>query len=191
MNLAAGFAQRGRTLVVDADPQGSASRWAGLAPESREFPASVIKLSGNISREIKRFQPDYQYLLVDCPPTLETDTAYAAMEVAHTVLVPVLPSPVDLWASLSMAKAVETAKQANRSLKACLVLNQLEARSAMSRSMHQALAEFDLPVLQNGMQRRAAYRNAALEGTSVYGYGSRGKPAAEEIEAMIKEVLAL
>jgi chromosome partitioning protein len=46
-------------------------------------------------------------------------------------------------------------------------------------------------VLAAGMQRRAAYRSAAVEGTSVYGLGMRAQTAVTDIEAIIEEVLCL
>ncbi|HED40924.1 MAG TPA: cobyrinic acid a,c-diamide synthase, partial [Chromatiales bacterium] len=98
MNLAVGLSKRGRTLIIDADPQGSAGQWAGLSPDERPFPVSVIAISSNLPREIKRIREDYQYLVVDCPPTLETGVAQKAMSVSDKVLIPILPSPVDLWA---------------------------------------------------------------------------------------------
>jgi chromosome partitioning protein len=57
--------------------------------------------------------------------------------------------------------------------------------------MHQALAEFEVPALENGLARRAAYRSAALEGGSVYQLGGRGKNAVQDIETIINEVLSL
>jgi len=75
-------------------------------------------------------------------------------------------------------------------LRAFLVLNQLEPKSALSAAMHDAIAEFGIPVLETGIRRRAIYRSAALEGVSVYQMGSRGALAAAEIEAIINEVIA-
>ena len=74
-------------------------------------------------------------------------------------------------------------------LQAYLVLNQVETRNALSRVVQQAVAEFDVPLLQASLQRRAAYRSAAVEGVSVYALGSRGLQAVEDIEAIIEEVL--
>jgi chromosome partitioning protein len=102
----------------------------------------------------------------------------------------VLPSPVDLWASLRLPQEIEEARRDNAALRAFLVLNQLEPRSALSAAMHEALAEFGVPVLNSTIRRRAAYRSAALEGLSVYQMGSRGAQAAAEIEAIIDEVIA-
>ncbi|ALP52851.1 cobyrinic acid a,c-diamide synthase [Candidatus Tenderia electrophaga] len=189
MNLAAGLARRGRTLVVDADPQGSALQWAGLSSDEKPFPVSVIAVADNLGREVGRFAEDYQYVLIDCPPTLETEVTRAAMRIADTVLIPTLPSPVDLWASLRLANAIEEVKLRNPRLAAYILVNQLEPRSALSQGMKQALEEFDIPALNSHLRRRAIYRNAALEGLSVYCMGKRGEPAAAEIDAIIEEVL--
>jgi len=191
MNLAAGLSKRGRTLIIDADPQGSASQWAGLSPDERPFPVAVISIASNLPREIKRMREDYQYLVIDCPPTLETGVAQAAMTVSDKVLIPILPSPVDLWASVRLAEAIEQVKIYNDELKPYILVNQLEPRNAMSRGMRQALDEFDIPALDGCVRRRAVYRNSALEGSSVYCMGKRGELAAQEIDALIEEMLKL
>jgi len=189
MNFAAGLAKRGRVLVIDADPQGSAGQWSSLAPDHRPFPVSVIAIGGNLAREAERFSQDYDFVVIDCPPTLETETMKLAMKVSDAILIPVLPSPVDLWASIRLADAIEQVKMQNRKLKPYIVVNQLEPRSALSKAMQQALEEFDIPALKEGMRRRAIYRNAAVEGASVYCMGKRGEAAASEIDDIIKEVL--
>jgi chromosome partitioning protein len=96
---------------------------------------------------------------------------------------------VDLWASLRLPQEIEEARRDNGNLRAYLVLNQLEPKSALSAAMHEALAEFGVPVLSASIRRRAVYRGAALEGVSVYQMGSRGAQAAAEIEAIINEVI--
>lgn len=189
MNFAAGLSKRGRTLVIDADPQGSAGQWSGLASESQPFPASVISVAGNLNLEVRRFKEDYQYLVIDCPPTLETENTQRAMQAADIVLVPVLPSPVDLWASVRLAHTIEQIKLSKPDLKARIVINQLEPRSALSRAMQEALAEFDIPALDNSIRRRAIYRNVAIDGRSVFCTGKQGQAAVEEIEALIEEVI--
>lgn len=188
MNLAAGLAQRGRALVVDADPQGSAGQWAGLAPDERPFPVSVIAVSGNLAREVNRFRQDYDYVVVDCPPSVEAEATRLAMSVADKVLIPVLPSPVDLWASIRLADILEQAKVSRPQLDPYLIVNQVENRSALSRAMQEALVEFDIPALNGVLRRRAIYRTSAIEGGSVYSTGKRGEAAVDEIEMIIDEV---
>jgi hypothetical protein len=64
-----------------------------------------------------------------------------------------------------------------------------ELSTAEGRRLIDDLAEFGVPVLNAGIRRRAAYRNAALEGLSVYQMGGRGTQAVEEMEAIIEEVI--
>jgi len=189
MNLAAGLARRADTVVIDLDPQGSSRQWASLG--SAPFPATVKQIAGRWdARTLHQNYRAYGHMVLDCPPSLDSHASLQALRACDVALIPVLPSPVDLWASLRLPQEIEEARRDNAGLKAYLVLNQLEPRSALSAAMHEALAEFGVPVLNATIRRRAAYRGAALEGLSVYQMGSRGAPAAAEIEAIIDEVLA-
>lgn len=188
MNLAAGLARRAQTVVIDLDPQGSSRQWASLG--SAPFPATVKQIAGKWdARTLHQNYRAYRHMVLDCPPSIDSHASLQALRACDVALIPVLPSPVDLWASLRLPQEIEEARKANSSLKAYLVLNQLEPKSALSAAMHEALAEFGVPVLKATIRRRAAYRGAALEGVSVYQMGSRGAPAAAEIEAIINEVI--
>ena len=188
MNLAAGLARRGETVVIDLDPQGSSRQWASLGAEP--FPATVKQIVGAWdARTLHQNYRAYRHMVLDCPPSLESHATMQALRACDVALIPVLPSPVDLWASLRLPQEIAEAKKVNSRLRAYLVLNQLEPKSALSAAMHEALAEFGLPVLQASIRRRAAYRGAALEGLSVYQMGRRGSEAAAEIEAIIEEVI--
>ncbi len=190
LNLAAGLAQRASTHLVDADPQRSISQWVEMAPSGASLPP-VASLGSDPFATIVQLARTHRYVVVDCPPAVQGEVVAAVMRSVHVVLIPVLPSPVDLWASVAMAAAVGGARQLNPGLRACLVLNQMESRNALSHDLRDAVAEFDVPVLQACMQRRAAYRSAAVEGTSVYGLGKRAQTAVADIEAIIEEVLCL
>lgn len=190
MNVAAGLARRGRTVVVDLDPQASATQWA--AAGTQPFPATVKQMRvGDSPPDVRRQFAAFDYIVLDCPPSVEGRAAQLALQRCDVALVPVLPSPVDLWASLRLPQMVEDARSHNRSLRACVLVNQVESRSALSAAMREALAEFGLPVLRSQLCRRGAYKTAALEGVSVYELGGRGRAAAAEIDSVIEEVLAL
>ena len=188
LNLSAGLAKRGTVHLVDADPQRSVTQWVGMGGGSSGLPG-VAQLVGNPTSIFGRLSRSHRFVVVDCPPTVQGDTVKTIMRLADIVLIPALPSPIDLWASVDMAVAVNETKKDNPGLKAYLVLNQLETRNSLSRDMREAVAEFDVPVLVASMQRRAVYRSAAVEGQSVYGMGKRGSLAVADIEAIIEEIL--
>ncbi len=188
INLAAGLMRRGETVLVDADPQGSLEHWARTNPEAR-LP-EVVASGDAVGTALDRAGKGRDFLVVDCPPSLEDERMPQVLRAVDLVLIPILPSPPDLWSSLHMVEAVEEARKSNDGLRAFMVLNQGEPRSALTRAMHNALRVNKLPVLQSVMARRAAYRWAALEGLSVYQFGKRGEQAARDIEAIIEEVLS-
>lgn len=189
VNLAAGFHRRGTTMLLDADPQGSAGHWARVGGAESDLPPVHDIDAGEVGTSIRRAAGTNRYVLVDCPPHLQSDTLRQVMGAVDVVLIPIQPSPLDLWASVDMVAAVQQARSGNVQLRAYMVLNQLDGRNALSRSMHQALAEFEVPALANGLTRRAAFRSAALEGGSVYRMGGRGVHAVQDVEAIISEVL--
>ncbi len=190
LNLAAGLALRGDTHLVDADPQRSISQWIAMSDVNSGLPP-VIHLGADPLATIEELSRAYRYVVVDCPPAIHTDAVVTIMRSVQIVLIPVLPSPIDLWASVEMMRVVSEAKRRNSELRACLVLNQVESRNALSRAMSEALSELDMPLLKAIVHRRAAYRSAAVEGVSVYGLGRRAQPAVTDIEAIIEEILCL
>lgn len=189
VNLAAGLHRRGATVLLDADPQGSAGHWAQVGSASGDLPPVRQLGEGAVDVAIRDVVRANRYVLVDCPPHLQSGALQQVMQAVDVVLIPVQPSPLDLWASVGMAEAVRDTRRRNRQLRAYLVMNQLDRRNALSGAMQQALAEFGVPALANGLTRRAAFRSAALEGGSVYALGGRGAAAVADIEAVIKEVL--
>jgi chromosome partitioning protein len=188
MNLAAGLSRRADTVVIDLDPQGSSRQWATMG--SQPFPATIKQITGDWDAQtLHRNYRAFPHMVLDCPPSLESHASMQALRACDVALIPVLPSPVDLWASMNLPEEIEEARKVNPNIQAFLVLNQLEPRSALSSAMRDALIEFGMPVLDAGLRRRAAYRNAALEGLSVYQMGGHGIRAVEEMEAIIEEVI--
>jgi chromosome partitioning protein len=189
MNMAAGLTRRGSCIVVDADPQRSATMWIELSDSLREFPAKVVPAEDGIKKQIIQLQTEFDYIVIDCPPEIKSDSTMSAIEISQVLLIPLLPSPMDLWASSRIEELIKRVQRVNPTISAFVVLNQIEPRSAMSRGMGEALQEIDIPVLRHRLGRRASYRTAALEGCSVYDLGYRGQVASEEMDNIIDEVL--
>lgn len=187
LNLASGLARRGKVALVDADPQGALRHWAAWSSLAEAQNLAVF--SGDPLVQLAQAAQSHRYVVVDCPPSLDMQLTGELLTQVDTVLIPVLPSPLDLWASAGTVESVHKARRLNPGLRAWLVLNQVEPNSALSRAMTQALANLDLPTLSRGIRRRAAYRLAMLEGKSVYQLNARGREAVREMEWILEEVL--
>lgn len=187
VNLAAGLARQQRIVVLDADPQGSSLQWRAIAENGNSPP--VISADGDIVSQCEALEGEYDSVVIDCPPSVHAPQTHAALRVTDLALIPVQPSPVDLWATVHTERAVLEARRNNPSLTAMLVINQLEVRTTLSQLMRDALAEINLPVAQTAIRRRAVYRTSALEGRSVYAMGKRGSDAVAELDQLIDEVI--
>jgi len=187
VNVASGLAKQSKVVLVDADPQGSSLQWRAFSDNENTIP--VLTASEQLETQAKQLLDEYQYVVIDCPPSVHAEQTKTVLEFADIALVPVQPSPVDLWATVHIEEAVNTARNTNSDLSALLVINQLEPRTTLSKLVRDALTEIGLPVAETALRRRAIYRSSALEGKSVYDMKSRGRDAANELEQLIQEVL--
>src|SRR2546425_9141922 len=149
MQLAGTLAQRGATvLVVDADAQGTATRWAASASDDAPFPAAVIGLSAagrQVHREVAKFLDAYTHIVVDCPPAVASPIPQSALLIADLALVPVMPSPPDLWSAVGIRQLVDRLRAINTRLQARLVLNELETRTLLDQDARGDLTVFRMP----------------------------------------------
>jgi len=189
VNLAVGLMQSSRVVILDTDPQGSSAQWRAIA-EDDAIP-NVVAATENLAEQVKALTAENDYVVVDCPPYVQASQTLSILRVSDLALIPVQPSPFDLWASIHIEEAVTEARQQNPALKAVLVINQLEPRTTLSQLMREALVEIEVPVAETAIRRRAIYRASALEGRSVYAMGKRGKDAANELDDLIQEITRL
>lgn len=188
INLAGALSRRGRVVLLDADPQGSCVHWHNAT--DGDCPFEVAAAASDVTAAVNDYRDDSDYLLIDCPPSVEAPQTLAALATADKVLIPVMPSPLDIWAGLHVEPAVQQAREGNPALQALLVINQLEPRTKLSQLARQALAELGMPTATTALSRRMAYRRAVLEGRSVLDMGTRGADAAREIQQLIDELMS-
>ena len=117
LNLAAGLQRRASTLVLDADPQASISQWAAMGGESGQLPVVQAVAQDDVRARIEQGARGHRYVVIDCPPTLRTTMVGDVMNNVDVLLVPIQPSPVDLWASMDITTAVHNTRQRNPQLK--------------------------------------------------------------------------
>lgn len=101
--LASVYAQRGPTVLLDSDPQGSASDWtATVEDEGGVLPFEVKVVN---QRTITRSAAGYEHIIIDTPPG-NPAIIDAAIAAADMVLVPTDASPMDIqrvWPSVDAA----------------------------------------------------------------------------------------
>ena len=187
VNMAAGLACYAETAIIDADPQGSSVHWYANSDQARVTP--VYQAESGLLDQIENLKDQYDYVIADCPPSVHAPQTDAILKMADVALVPVQPSTVDLWATVHIEHAVAEAKEINPTLRALLVVNQLEVRSTLSQLIRDALSEIAVPVANAAVRKRAVYKASALEGRTVFDMGKRGEEAARELDQLIKEVI--
>lgn len=188
-NLAVALAQgRRKVVLVDIDPQGTVARWgeirAGNAAEAMAR-LTVEAIAGwRTANQVKRLAEDYDVVLVDSAPHAETE-AKLAIRAADLVVVPLQPSPADLWAvqpTLDMAAAEQRP--------VLIVLNRTPPRARLTAEIAAAAAELghpDLTVAKARVGNRVAFADAFMRGLAAAELRATSA-AAEEISALAKEV---
>lgn len=195
MQLAGTIARNGaKVLVVDADPQATATRWAASAADETPFLAHVVGLSAateKLHREVKKFIENYDVIVIDCPPAADSPVPQSALIIADLAIVPILPSPLDLWATVGIKQVIENARTINESLEARLLLNQIQPRTTLAQESMEVLAEFGIPLFQTELRQRQAYRQSAAFGMTVHELVPKSKEATQELNNLYGEVATI
>ena len=203
MNLAGGLAAAGvRVLVVDADPQGSATEWRNRSEESRLDFDVIAMPTPTIHKELPKVvgKSSYEVALIDCPPGTETKgfgtVTRSALLAADFVIIPTRPTPIDFLATSIMLPVLTDVTSIKPELKVFLLLNAKHASNRLGRTAKAgAIAMFskqgiDIAVLDTEIHDRTAFAEAPASGQTVIEFAPASK-AAEEILCLTKEVIAL
>ncbi len=179
-----------RVLVVDTDVQGTCLKWAAMAPEAAPFPATVIgMMEPIIHRQLPQLRQNYDYVLVDTPPHAET-VARSAIIAADLVIIPVLPSPIDLWSAATTRKIVLDAQVQRPEMRCFLLLSRVVPNTTLTQETIEALEVYDLPIFVSRLHQRQAYPRSALRGCTVIDLEPRqGGQAAEEVSQLTQEIV--
>ncbi|MGZ8249740.1 MAG: ParA family partition ATPase [Methylomagnum sp.] len=189
VHIAQALARLGnRVLLVDADPQGSALDWSANRPDNPLFPVVGLP-KPNLHRELPAIADGKDYILIDGPPRVN-ELARAAIMASDVVLIPVQPSPYDVWAAKEIVDLLSEASTFKENIKSAFVINRKIVNTAIGRDVGEALASYSVPVLKTTIGQRVAFAESAAQGLTVFDTDSTS-PATREIESLVAEILEL
>jgi chromosome partitioning protein len=175
-----------RVLLVDADPQGSALDWAASRQDAPAFPVAGLPRP-SIHKELPALARGYEFVVIDGPPRVY-DVARSAIMASDLILVPVQPSPYDVWAAREIVDLLHEAAVFKPSLKSAFVINRKIVNTALGRDVTEALAEYPIRVLKAAICQRVALAESAAQGRTVFETAPEN-PASRELTALVDEVL--
>lgn len=186
-HLAVTWAGQGRRVaLVDIDPQASLAAWHGLRAERLGEGRTGLDFAAitgwRTAAEVERRARDHDIVVIDSPPHAETE-AKLAIRAADLVVLPVQPSPMDVWATKPTLDLAAQEKVA-----ALLLLNRVPPRANLTEAMLVKLAELGAIVADARIGNRVALATALAEGLGITEAAPSSR-AAEEIAALAAEIV--
>jgi len=189
INLAAAMARhRKNVLLVDGDPQGSVKHWFDSLTTDQVFQVLTIIESERL-KEVPGAQENSHHIVIDCPPTLNK-ISQLALEGIRLVIIPVTPSPLDIWGARGTVDMVKEAQEENPSLKARFLISRKMVHTTLGDTVRDALAQYDLPVFGTEITQRVSLAKALLAGKNIFQYASSSE-SAFEFEELYAEISRL
>ncbi len=183
-NLAATLAATRKVALLDIDPQHSLMHWNELRPKSAAK-LTFYDVSGwRVTGELDRLKATHEIVLIDSPPQIETD-ARLAIRGANLVLIPIQPSPPDIWAAEGTLKLAAAEKR-----KAAMVLNRMPATGKLRETIFAQLQRDRKPMLTATIGNRTSFAAAFAQGLGVTETAPRSI-AANELRALLTELLEM
>jgi len=169
-HLAADAAVSGlHTVLVDADPQGSATRWC----ERRAgFAHAVLPVDGTRKSWQKKLPVDTQRVVIDSPAGAMAEQLDAFLDAADAVLVPIQPSALDIEASVRFLESLGRHPRVRKGkLRVGLVGNRLKPHTNASQQAVEVLRGWPFPLVAQ-LRDSQAYVVLTGLGKSLFDYHS-------------------
>ena len=188
-NLTVALSRKFKTLLIDTDPQRSASQWFDVREsENDNFSVISIQEDKSLKKQIPVFQSQYDHFIIDGAPQSDRISAIC-IYAADLVIIPVMPSPYDFWATASILERVSATKEIQPDKKAFFLLNRVNDKATLSKDTAEALSSLGYPVFNTRLHNRIAYADSASCGLSVL--EASNPKAKAEMESLYNEIKPL
>ena len=184
VNLAHALALAGRkTMLLDTDPQASASAWASLREEPL-FP--VLRFTrNNLHKEISSISEGFDAVVIDGAPHDHETQRSAILSCTH-LLIPVQTSAPDLWSTLDFCEVAQKADAYISDQKRAVIASKVVKNNAMSKNFPKNAHEIlPFPLLKATTSQRVGYAESFSTGHTVF--EAKLKPCISEIEEIVGE----
>jgi chromosome partitioning protein len=159
-----------RTVLIDADPQGSSTRWA---ERRADLESAVLPVDGTRRNWAKHLPDDAQRLIVDAPAGATVDSLESFLETADAIVIPVMPSTLDIDATVPFLNALAKHARVRRGqLRVGLVGNRLRPWTNASQQALELLKQWPYPVVAE-LRDSQAYVMLVGLGRSLFDYHSQ------------------
>lgn len=188
-NLAVCFAHNGyKVCIADADTNQSSLRWSSLRSEELPTVPAFGTPEKTLSANIKQLATDYEVVIIDGTPSLDKITSKIIL-LADILIVPILPSGLDIWATEQFLERYEDAKiEKEKEIPAFMILNQYQANITFNKEVKEALGETSIQLLTNSIRPRTAYREVVIQGKGVIEY--KDEKAKNEFLELYNEIVS-
>ncbi|MAT64287.1 MAG: ATPase [Gammaproteobacteria bacterium] len=191
-HIAGELAMQGSSVILlDADPQGSALDWTQRRSQNglpRLFGAVGLARE-TLHQEAPELARRCDHIVMDGPPRIAA-LARSALLAADLVLIPVQPSPYDVWASAEMVSLIREAQVFRPALRAAFVINRRVSTTVIGREARNALTDQPLPSLLSEVRQRIVFADSVARGQLARELDADSN-AAREIAALAAEVLRM
>ncbi len=170
-----------KVAMVDIDPQGSLAQWFAIRSEllGENEKLSLTAISGwRVRGELDKLKHTHDIVIIDSPPHTDSE-ARTAIRAADLVVVPLQPSPMDVWAT---SATITICKQEKIPVK--MVLNRVHPQARLT----EAISGQMVGLTANRFGNRVIFAGSLMHGLGV----TEAEPnsiAAEEVRALAKEIL--
>ncbi len=173
-NLAVCMAHQGKSVcIIDADKNESSNSWQ--IQRSADLPGVPVFHAPDkdlLLKYISNSEPNYDYIIIDCPPAVEEITSRAVAK-SHLCLIPVTPTGgSDISATRKFAEHIELLRaRLDYNIPARFVINKFNPRINMHKAFMPALEadgeKYSIPLLPTYLGHRTAYGEANMFGCGV------------------------
>lgn len=179
VNLAAYYAESGyKTTLLDYDPQGSASFWLGKRSATLNNIQSIpaYKYSHSVTRSwFLRIEADTERVILDTPAGLELAGCQRLLDKADAILVPVLPSDIDIHAATHfIADLLLIAKQHRSRQRIAVIANRARVNLLSYQKLERFLASLGIPFIAT-LRDTTLYTHGAEQGLGIHELKTRRK----------------